>query len=63
MITINEESIPYKEGMSASDAIAEVGADTSLCIVLINDVVVRDAQEYCLSDGDAIKLLKIVSGG
>lgn len=63
MITINDEQIPYREGMSVSDAIAEVSADCSLCIVLVNEKVVRDTQEHLLHDDDVVKLLKIVSGG
>ena len=66
MITVNDISLPYKQGMTLMDALLEAAIDLQgLNLITLNGSFAA-ADTYSsrlLNDGDSIISMKIVSGG
>jgi len=66
MITVNDFSLPYKQGMTLMDALQEAAIDIhGLNLITVNGVFAASDtyNTHLLSDGDTIISMKIVSGG
>ena len=66
MITVNDRSYPYVQGITLMDALNEAGIDTQGLILITVNGTFAASDTYTsrlLNDGDAIVTMKIVSGG
>ncbi len=62
MITVNNRSFPYEEGMTVQDVLEKHNYVYEGLIIRVNDVLVED-RNHPVRDGDSIKVIHICQGG
>lgn len=60
-ITFRNKKFEVKENMTARDALKKIGIDPESVLITVNGKLVTD--DVVLRQGDAVKLVAVVSGG
>lgn len=65
MISINDNEIEFRNGMTVRDAMNEMNYTFPMVIVSVNGkhIAKNELDTYELSDGDEIKVIHMESGG
>lgn len=60
-ITFRNKKFEVKENMTARDALKKIGIDPESVLISVNGKLVTD--DVVLREGDAVKLVAVISGG
>lgn len=60
-ITFRSKKFEVKENITARDALKKIGIDPESVLITVNGKLVTD--DFVLRQGDAVKLVAVVSGG
>ena len=64
-ITLNDQLLMFKSGLSLADILQQQGVDQGCFVTVVNDAVVPKTtlDQHLIYDGDRIEILSPISGG